>query len=122
LRHSTSPVFCEGFIEIRSHELFAWGWLRTSILLISASWVARVTGVWSIHFKRQNNLKWHVETFPPYPLRFKKHHVDPTYSAYHQSVKGSSVASLYYYFFILIFCWLPCFHFPICSNCSSSWP
>jgi hypothetical protein len=34
-----------GFFEIGSHELFAQGWLRTMILLISASWVARITGV-----------------------------------------------------------------------------
>jgi hypothetical protein len=33
------------FFEIGFCELFALGWLRTSILLISASWVARVTGV-----------------------------------------------------------------------------
>jgi hypothetical protein len=31
---STIPV-CEGFFEIASHELFAWGWLQTLILLIS---------------------------------------------------------------------------------------
>jgi hypothetical protein len=29
-------------IEIGSHKLFAWGWL---ILLVSASWVARITEV-----------------------------------------------------------------------------
>jgi hypothetical protein len=28
---------CWVFFEIRSHELFPWDWLRTSILLISAS-------------------------------------------------------------------------------------
>jgi hypothetical protein len=37
--------FCDEFFEIGSGELFAWGWLRTAILLISASWVARITGV-----------------------------------------------------------------------------
>jgi hypothetical protein len=31
------PYFCEGFFEIGSHELFPRGWLRTAILLISAS-------------------------------------------------------------------------------------
>jgi hypothetical protein len=33
------------FCKIGSHELFAWGWLQTTILLISASWVGRITGV-----------------------------------------------------------------------------
>jgi hypothetical protein len=31
------PFSCEGFFEIGSYELFAPGWLPTSILLISAS-------------------------------------------------------------------------------------
>jgi hypothetical protein len=34
-----------GFFKIGSLEPFAWGWLRTSILLISASRVAGITGV-----------------------------------------------------------------------------
>jgi hypothetical protein len=33
-----------GFFEIGSLKLFAWGWLWTSVL-ISASWVARITDV-----------------------------------------------------------------------------
>jgi hypothetical protein len=33
------------FFEIGSLELFAQGWLQTVILLISASWVARIIGV-----------------------------------------------------------------------------
>jgi hypothetical protein len=33
---------CIGFFEIGSGELFAWSWLQTVILLISASWVARI--------------------------------------------------------------------------------
>jgi hypothetical protein len=33
------------FLEIGSHELFAIDCLRIKILLISASWVARITGV-----------------------------------------------------------------------------
>jgi hypothetical protein len=41
LSHSTSP-FCDGFFEIGSICL---GWLRTMILLISASQVARITDV-----------------------------------------------------------------------------
>jgi hypothetical protein len=38
------PCFVMGFFKIRSHDLFYWGWLRTSILLISAR-VARIAGV-----------------------------------------------------------------------------
>jgi hypothetical protein len=34
-----------GFFEIGSRELFAQGWLQTTIPLISASRVARITGV-----------------------------------------------------------------------------
>jgi hypothetical protein len=35
----------KGFFEIGSHKLFPRGWLWTTILLISASWVARITDV-----------------------------------------------------------------------------
>jgi hypothetical protein len=34
-----------GFFKIESLKLFAWGCLRTTILLISDSWVARITGM-----------------------------------------------------------------------------
>jgi hypothetical protein len=34
-----------GIFKINFHKLFAWGWLRTVILLISASWEARITGM-----------------------------------------------------------------------------
>jgi hypothetical protein len=40
------PVsFVIRFFEIGSPRLFAWGWLWTMILMISASWVARIIGV-----------------------------------------------------------------------------
>jgi hypothetical protein len=41
------PFFVIGVfkIESQSHELFGGGWFRTVILLISASWVARIIGV-----------------------------------------------------------------------------
>jgi hypothetical protein len=50
LSHSTSWFFAVFFRGggrggIRSPKLFALGWLRTAILLISASWVAGITGV-----------------------------------------------------------------------------
>jgi hypothetical protein len=45
LSHSIRTFFVMGFFEIESHKLFPQGWLRTSILLISASWVDMITGV-----------------------------------------------------------------------------
>jgi hypothetical protein len=39
------PYFCEGFFEIGSGGPICWGWLWTTILLISAYWVARITDV-----------------------------------------------------------------------------
>jgi hypothetical protein len=36
------------FFEIRSHELFARGWLQTVILLISTSWVSRLISYSSV--------------------------------------------------------------------------
>jgi hypothetical protein len=37
--------FAKGFFTIGSHRTICLGWLRTMILLISASWVASITGV-----------------------------------------------------------------------------
>jgi uncharacterized protein (UPF0262 family) len=45
LSHKTSPFSWWVLFEIGSHKLFALGWLQTSILLISASWVARIVDV-----------------------------------------------------------------------------
>jgi hypothetical protein len=39
------PYFFEGFFEIGAHWTICSGWLWTMILLISASWVARITGL-----------------------------------------------------------------------------
>jgi hypothetical protein len=40
-----SALFCDGFFCDRVSWTICPGWLRTAILLISASWVARITGV-----------------------------------------------------------------------------
>jgi hypothetical protein len=47
LSHFHQPFFVMGFYEIRSRKLFARAGLEpgTTILLISASWVGRITGV-----------------------------------------------------------------------------
>jgi hypothetical protein len=48
LNHSTSspqPFFGEGFFWDRVSQTICPGWLQTMILLISASWVAMITGV-----------------------------------------------------------------------------
>jgi hypothetical protein len=56
LSHSASPILCWAFFKIGSCELCAQGWLRTTILRICASQVARITCVvnWALpysHFK-----------------------------------------------------------------------
>jgi hypothetical protein len=39
-----------GIFKIGSLKLFAWGWIQTTVLLISAFWVARITGMrWPGH-------------------------------------------------------------------------
>jgi hypothetical protein len=43
-----------GFLEIESHKLFARGWLQTTILLTSASWIARITNVSHQHQQHEN--------------------------------------------------------------------
>jgi hypothetical protein len=45
-------IFKIGFLE-----LSAWGWLRTTIFLISASWAARITGVSHQHLASSKFLK-----------------------------------------------------------------
>jgi hypothetical protein len=45
LSHSTSPIFCEGFFQGRVSQNYLPGLLWTVILLICASWVARITGM-----------------------------------------------------------------------------
>jgi hypothetical protein len=45
LSHSTSPAFCDEFFQDRVSQTVCPDQLRTLILLISASWVARIIGV-----------------------------------------------------------------------------
>jgi hypothetical protein len=42
---TSAALFVLGIFKIASQELFAQGWIWIAVLLISASWVARVTGV-----------------------------------------------------------------------------
>jgi hypothetical protein len=44
-----ATLFVLGFFKIGIHELLASGWLWTTVLPISASWVARITGVCHQH-------------------------------------------------------------------------
>jgi hypothetical protein len=44
LSHSASP-FCDGHFQDRVSQTICPGWLWTTILSISVSWVARITGV-----------------------------------------------------------------------------
>jgi hypothetical protein len=43
----TNPpaLYCEGFFQDRVSRTICLGWLGTVILLISTSWVAKITGV-----------------------------------------------------------------------------
>jgi hypothetical protein len=46
LSHSPSPVLvCDGIFRDKVSQTICQGWLRTSILLISVSSVARITGM-----------------------------------------------------------------------------
>jgi hypothetical protein len=45
LSNSASPFYDGLFYQGSSYKLLAWGWLWTVILLISTSWVARITGM-----------------------------------------------------------------------------
>jgi hypothetical protein len=45
LSHSTSPFFCDGCFQDRVSQTICLSWLWIMILLISASWVAGITGV-----------------------------------------------------------------------------
>jgi hypothetical protein len=64
LSHSASPFFVKGFFRIGSQErTISLQWLqRTSILLISASWVARITGVSQWHLAGWDILFWSLWT------------------------------------------------------------
>jgi hypothetical protein len=52
LSHSVSPVFVLGIFGIGFLQLFVWGWPQILILLISASWVARITSVSQWHLQQ----------------------------------------------------------------------
>jgi hypothetical protein len=45
LSHSTSLVFNVGYFQYSVSRTVCLGWLQTAILLISMSWVARITGI-----------------------------------------------------------------------------
>jgi hypothetical protein len=51
------PIFVLGIFEIGSHKLFAWVHFQTKILLISAYWVARITGANYRHPSRKGHFK-----------------------------------------------------------------
>jgi hypothetical protein len=67
LRHSISPIFCDGFFRDRVSGTICPGWLQTSILLISVSWVARIIGMSHLHLAKSSNLycaRRHAKTLP----------------------------------------------------------
>jgi hypothetical protein len=58
LSHSVSPFFVLGIFKIGSLKLFAQGWPRTMILLISASWVAEIIGM--SHWRPAVIISWNT--------------------------------------------------------------
>jgi hypothetical protein len=66
---TTPPaLFCVGIFQDRVLETIYVGWLWTAILLISASWVARITGVSCQHLAVILNFSipwqsWTIESF-----------------------------------------------------------
>jgi hypothetical protein len=65
---SLPALFCEGFFWDRGSQTICLGWLQTAILLISAFWVARITGV---SHQRQTGISSKTDTLGalalPYP-------------------------------------------------------
>jgi hypothetical protein len=61
LSHSTSPFFNNGFFQDRISWTICLGWLWTVILLISASWAPRITGM---RWRSLNSLFIHKSPVP----------------------------------------------------------
>jgi hypothetical protein len=66
------PFFVEGFFRDRVSWIVCPGWLWTVILLISASWVARITGVSHWHLGHLEFLILTKDTFTIPPFKKKK--------------------------------------------------
>jgi hypothetical protein len=67
LSHSTSPFLWTCFQDRVSQTIFLAGWLRAAVLLISASWVAKMTGMShrcpaQTTFLKQQSLKWKTDS------------------------------------------------------------
>jgi hypothetical protein len=75
LSHSISPFFvCDGFFRDRVLITICLGWLQAAILLISASWIARITGMstsiqlWYRFWKRSRIDRWGDSSTPAQDL------------------------------------------------------
>jgi hypothetical protein len=66
------PFFVMGFFEIGSCELFAPGWPKAEILLISATWVVRITSVshWPLAIKHNYFIAGNCNIGNPCSLKF----------------------------------------------------
>jgi hypothetical protein len=74
------PYFCEGFFRDRVCWTICPGWLRTEILLISASWVARITGMSHWHLAdcvplKEVNCKTVCHVIPAVVLQSGVYHI-----------------------------------------------
>jgi hypothetical protein len=64
LSHSTSPIFVKSFWD-KVLWTICLGWLWTMIFLISASWVARITGVSHQHLANILLFWWYSMELSP---------------------------------------------------------
>jgi hypothetical protein len=58
LSHPTSPFILWWGFQDRVLQTICSGWLQSAILLISASWVARITGMSNQHLAKCNSILW----------------------------------------------------------------
>jgi hypothetical protein len=66
---ATPPALsCDFFFKIGSWELFCPGWLQTTILLISASWIVRITGVSLLQLARISAWGQPISRLPSQPM------------------------------------------------------
>jgi hypothetical protein len=72
--HSTSPFLCIEYFQDRVSRTICPGWLWTAIFLISAFWVARITGVNHQHPAIRVLMPF-LRKEPPWPIRLWKAHL-----------------------------------------------
>jgi hypothetical protein len=101
--------FCERFFEIRSHVTICPSWLRTTILLISVSRVARITGLKHQHlapcsFYFYGSVWYSLKSgimIPPALLFLLSNVLDtPNLFCFQKNLRV-----VFSFFFLLLYCW-----------------